>query len=56
VERLRAGGASILDVQWVTPHLESLGAVEVPRREYLRRLADAIERPLPAAFVSGSCR
>ena len=56
VERLRDGGASLLDVQWVTPHLASLGVVEVPRREYLRRLADAIERPLPAAFVSGSCR
>jgi leucyl/phenylalanyl-tRNA--protein transferase len=45
VERLRDGGASVLDVQWVTPHLASLGAVEVPRAEYLRRVAEAIERP-----------
>jgi len=45
VERLRGGGASVLDVQWVTPHLASLGAVEVPRAEYLRRVAEAIERP-----------
>jgi leucyl/phenylalanyl-tRNA--protein transferase len=56
VERLRRGGAAILDVQWVTPHLRSLGAVEVPRAEYLERLAEAVRRPLPPAFVSGSCR
>lgn len=42
VELLRAGGAMLLDVQWVTPHLESLGAVEVPRERYLRLVAEAI--------------
>jgi leucyl/phenylalanyl-tRNA--protein transferase len=52
VERLREGGAALLDVQWVTPHLASLGAVEVPRREYVRRLAGAIEQPLPPFFGS----
>jgi leucyl/phenylalanyl-tRNA--protein transferase len=52
VERLRDGGASLLDVQWVTPHLASLGAVEVPRTEYLRRVAGAIEQRLPAFFGS----
>jgi leucyl/phenylalanyl-tRNA---protein transferase len=36
----------------MTPHLESLGAVEVPRRDYLRRLAEAIERPLPPVFTA----
>ena len=30
----------LIDVQWLTPHLASLGAIEIPRREYLRRLAD----------------
>jgi leucyl/phenylalanyl-tRNA--protein transferase len=45
VARLRDGGASLLDVQWVTPHLASLGAVEVPRTEYLRRVAEAVEQP-----------
>jgi leucyl/phenylalanyl-tRNA---protein transferase len=55
VDRLREGGASLLDVQWVTPHLAFLGAVEIPRRRYLERLAEAIERPLPSVF-SGSCR
>lgn len=45
VELLRTGGATLLDVQWVTPHLASLGAVEIRRREYLRRLAEAVARP-----------
>jgi leucyl/phenylalanyl-tRNA--protein transferase len=45
---LRAGGAALLDVQWTTPHLSSLGAVDVPRDEYLGRLAAALARPLPA--------
>ena len=44
VELLRDGGATLLDVQWLTPHLESLGAVEVTRREYLGLLADAVTR------------
>ena len=39
---LRARGASLLDVQWATPHLRSLGVVEVPRSEYLARLAVAV--------------
>jgi leucyl/phenylalanyl-tRNA--protein transferase len=33
---------TVLDVQWVTPHLASLGAIEVPRSEYLRRLPAAL--------------
>ena len=42
VERLRAGESTLLDVQWVTPHLASLGAVEVPRSRYLELLAEAV--------------
>jgi leucyl/phenylalanyl-tRNA--protein transferase len=42
VERLQVAGATLLDVQWTTPHLTSLGAVDVPRRLYLDLLADAI--------------
>jgi leucyl/phenylalanyl-tRNA--protein transferase len=45
VERLRAGGATLLDVQWSTPHLTSLGVVEVPRSTYLERLVEAVHRP-----------
>ncbi|MGI9155712.1 MAG: leucyl/phenylalanyl-tRNA--protein transferase [Marmoricola sp.] len=43
----------LLDVQWSTPHLASLGVVEIPRPEYLRRLTDALspDIPLPAAFA-----
>jgi leucyl/phenylalanyl-tRNA--protein transferase len=42
----------VLDTQWQTPHLASLGVVEIPRAEYLRRLQRALELPLPAAFGS----
>ena len=37
VDRL-SGAASLLDIQWVTPHLAQFGAVDIPRREYLARL------------------
>ncbi|MGZ4757290.1 MAG: leucyl/phenylalanyl-tRNA--protein transferase [Acidimicrobiia bacterium] len=47
VELLRAGEAVLFDVQWVTPHLASLGARPMPRHEYLRRLADALALPGP---------
>lgn len=43
VEHLRAIGVVLLDVQWLTPHLATLGAVEIDRREYLRRLTKALE-------------
>ena len=42
VERLNQRGFRLLDTQWSTPHLEQFGAVEIPRREYLRRLARAL--------------
>jgi leucyl/phenylalanyl-tRNA---protein transferase len=53
VDLLRGMGDDrrMLDVQWLTPHLESLGAVEVPRAEYVRRLTRAIDLPLPPAFA-----
>jgi leucyl/phenylalanyl-tRNA--protein transferase len=42
VEQLRSGaGPRLLDVQWATPHLESLGVIEVSRWDYLRRLRAA---------------
>lgn len=44
VERLIAGGFTLLDTQWVTPHLQQFGAVEIPRADYLRRLALALRR------------
>jgi leucyl/phenylalanyl-tRNA--protein transferase len=42
VERLRTRGYRLLDTQWVTPHLEQFGAVEIPREDYLRRLAQSL--------------
>jgi len=42
VDWLNATGATLLDVQWLTPHLSSLGAINVQRSEYLRRLTGAI--------------
>ena len=44
IARLRLGGFSLLDVQWVTAHLASLGAVEISRREYRTRLKAALEQ------------
>jgi len=40
----------LVDVQWRTPHLGSLGVSEVPRDEYLRLLEAALAAPLPAPF------
>lgn len=45
VERLRAGGALLLDVQWATDHLRTLGATEVSRRCYHELLEEALARP-----------
>lgn len=42
VDLMRASHMTLLDVQWQTEHLASLGVVEVSRAEYLRRLAHAI--------------
>jgi leucyl/phenylalanyl-tRNA--protein transferase len=47
---LRRGGARLLDIQWTTPHLVSLGAVDIPRDEYLTRLGTALAAPLPDVF------
>jgi leucyl/phenylalanyl-tRNA--protein transferase len=45
VGALRDGGGVLLDVQWVTPHLESLGAVAVSRSRYHELLRAAVQRP-----------
>lgn len=42
VARLRAGGFRLFDTQFLTPHLASLGAVEIPRTSYHRLLAEAL--------------
>jgi leucyl/phenylalanyl-tRNA---protein transferase len=52
-ERLRAAGDAglrLLDVQWLTPHLASIGAVEISRAEYGERLERALELEPPFAY------
>ena len=43
VDLMRHTGMTLLDVQWQTKHLESLGAIEVPRDRYLSLLREAIQ-------------
>ncbi|MGV1009897.1 MAG: leucyl/phenylalanyl-tRNA--protein transferase [Dermatophilaceae bacterium] len=52
VELLGADGDArrLLDVQWRTPHLASLGATEVARPVYLQLLKEALLAPLPAPW------
>jgi leucyl/phenylalanyl-tRNA---protein transferase len=60
VARLRVGGFALLDTQFVTDHLKTFGATEVPRRQYHKQLEAALvgqadfaalplDRPLPGA-------
>lgn len=44
VDHLSSRGADFLDIQMLTPHLEALGAVEVPRDEFLEKLRAAQTR------------
>ena len=46
VEHLNARGYQLLDVQQWTPHTGSLGVVEIPRDEYLRRLSEIVDLPV----------
>jgi leucyl/phenylalanyl-tRNA--protein transferase len=66
VARLIQGGFRLLDCQFMTEHLRSFGAVEVPREAFRALLADAIDRPAtfqrelggadPCAIVQASTR
>jgi len=42
VDLMRTSGMTLLDVQWCTDHLASLGAIAISRREYLARLGAAV--------------
>jgi len=46
----------LVDVQWQTPHLRSLGVVEIGRAGYLGRLAQALAVPLPACLRAAGRR
>lgn len=54
VERLRQRSYRLLDIQWLTPHLARLGAIEVSRQRYLTLLADALD--VRCSFDEGSGR
>jgi leucyl/phenylalanyl-tRNA--protein transferase len=45
VARLRLGGYTLLDTQFITGHLARFGAREIPRDDYKARLAEAIDQP-----------
>ena len=45
IETLFAAGIELFDVQFLTPHLESLGAYEIPRARYLELVAKAVAKP-----------
>jgi len=51
VAMLAGNENALLDVQWVTPHLATLGAVEIPRTTYLARLRRAVQAPMPPALL-----
>lgn len=44
VARLRLGGFALLDIQFVTPHLQQFGAIELPAASYLQQLDQALRR------------
>jgi leucyl/phenylalanyl-tRNA--protein transferase len=56
VEALRRGGFTLLDTQFLTPHLAGFGAVEIPRDGYLALLHDAIRRDAVWPETTGSIR
>jgi leucyl/phenylalanyl-tRNA--protein transferase len=56
VARLRLGGFTLLDCQFQTPHLASLGAVEIPRADYMGLLETALEGDGAGAATASSAR
>jgi len=57
VEHLRRRGFALFDIQMLTPITEQLGAVAIPREEYLQRLSAAVDLPCtfaPESFRAGS--
>ena len=47
VDVMRRSEMTLLDVQWRTDHLQSLGAIDVTRAEYLKLLAEALQTAVP---------
>lgn len=53
VAAMRRSRMELLDCQFSTPHLASLGAVEIPQSQYLALLAQALQRPPARAAYAG---
>ena len=53
VDRLRLCGFTLFDTQFITPHLKTLGAIEISRTDYLARLEQAIETRANIRAVEG---
>ncbi|HEY0028763.1 MAG TPA: leucyl/phenylalanyl-tRNA--protein transferase [Allosphingosinicella sp.] len=53
VARLKVGGFRLLDCQFMTEHLRSLGAIEIPQTDYLALLADALSSPSSSEETAG---
>jgi len=51
VAAMRIGGAELLDCQFITSHLASLGAVEIPQKRYLAMLREAMRPKEPGLPV-----
>ena len=45
MERLRERRFTLLDTQWLTPHLQKFGAIEISRQQYLHLLSTAVNLP-----------
>ena len=54
MERLEDHPDTLVDCQWLTPHLATLGAVAVSREDYLQRLQRALQRPFPPALLQAA--
>ncbi len=50
----RAEVGALIDVQWLTPHLESLGAIEIPRQRYVEILPAALAAERPGDLAGGT--
>lgn len=46
MNRLQRQGFTLMDTQFLTPHLASLGGIEISREDYQKRLIDALPRPV----------
>jgi leucyl/phenylalanyl-tRNA---protein transferase len=54
VQRFFASGFTLFDVQFVTPHLASLGAHELPRGRYLERVAEAVKGAVSFSAIANN--